>query len=88
MRHPYHLPTSNAVKADPTPPPPPKRPCAELGICQGDGRCPDCDQQGLRIDVPSQGQQFGHAIIICVLVGVSAGVAYGALRELLSWAGS
>jgi hypothetical protein len=33
-------PTAEAAAA------PAKRPCAELGVCQGDRRCPGCEQAG------------------------------------------
>lgn len=88
MRHPHHLPP-NLFTSGPTmgvliPPEPLQRTCMELGVCQGDGRCHGCAPVEPMEPAPPRASRFGFAITIAALTGISAGVAIGAARWLLS----
>lgn len=95
MRHPHHLPpnvpaAARAPSADAMGvlirPEPLQRTCMELGVCQGDGRCRGCAP--VEPAKPTTMQQFGHAIVIAALAGISVGIVFGALRWAADWVGS
>lgn len=75
------------------------RTCDQLGVCQGDGRCawcapvppgagrgaPDAAEQ---LDALDRMEQFGFAIVVAALAGISAGLMLGLGRLVLEWVGS
>lgn len=83
MRHPNYLPPSAPTMGILLPPEPLQRTCAELGLCQGDGRCSGCEPVEPPTTPGPTWERWANAIGMAAVYGLSTGVALGAIKYLL-----